>query len=81
MTEQTNQAAYIIAQRLRECRAAKGWTQIEAAERLSKAVGQKVIVHRWVMWESAPRVPKPELAEPLAVLFGTDPSYFAAPSE
>jgi transcriptional regulator with XRE-family HTH domain len=81
MSEHNNQAAEVIAARLRACREAEGWTLVEAAERLSKAVGETVIHQRWAMWEQGTRVPAAELADPLAALFGTDAGYFAEPSE
>lgn len=81
MTEQNNQAAQVIAARLRACREAKGWTMATAAERLSEATGENVIHQRWARWEHGDRVPSPELAAPLAAMFGTDPDYFSVPTE
>lgn len=80
MTEQ-NQAAQVIAARLRECREARGWTLIQAAERLSEASGENVPHQRLSMWEHSGRAPSPEMAEALAGIFGTEPGYFSEPTE
>lgn len=57
MTEQNNQAAQVIAARLRACREAKGWAMAAAAEQLSEAAGESVSLQRWAYWEGGGRVP------------------------
>ena len=77
MSEHANQVAQVMAARLRACRETKGWTLVEAAERLSEAAGEMVIHQRWTQWEHGQRLPTADLAARLAVLFGTDPGHFA----
>jgi transcriptional regulator with XRE-family HTH domain len=80
MTDQ-GQPAEVIAARLRKCREDKGWTLVQASERLSEESGETVTHLRWALWEHGDRLPSSELVAPLATLFGTDPGYFAAQAE
>lgn len=81
MTDQTAPRSRLLNACLRECREAKGWTLIQAAERLSEASGENVPHQRWSMWEHSDRVPSPKMAEALAGIFGTEPGYFSEPTE
>lgn len=76
MSEQDKQAVVAVGARLRECREAKGWALVEAAERLSEATGVPLAHQLWVLWEQGLRVPEPEEAAALSALFGAAPGWF-----
>lgn len=60
----------IVARRIRQCRAEKGWTLEETAERLSQAQGKPFGYSRLSNWEQASRMPPTDMVLLLAKVFG-----------
>ena len=66
-----------IAQRLRSCRSAEGWTVEETARRLSLISSESISPSRYGNWEQQIRIPKLEQYFELAALFKKSPAYLA----
>lgn len=67
-----------IAVRLKACRADKGWTYKETAERLSKVMGSNVIPTRYGNWELAINIPPLDCLIGLGHIFDKPPAYLGA---
>lgn len=65
----------VVAQRLKECRQATGWTLEETAKRLSDLSGTKMTYSRYSNWELGLRMPPTEQVVLLAKLFGKTPAW------
>jgi transcriptional regulator with XRE-family HTH domain len=65
----------IVAKRIRKCRAEKGWTLEETADRLAQASGQPFGYSRYSNWEHAARMPPAEMVLLLAKVFGKNPAW------
>jgi transcriptional regulator with XRE-family HTH domain len=65
----------IVAKRIRQCRAEKGWTLEETADRLSQASGQPFGYSRFSNWEQASRMPPSDMVLLLAKVFGKTPAW------
>lgn len=65
----------IVAQRLKQCRAATGWTLEETAKRLSALSGTPMSFSRFSNWELGLRMPGPDQIILLAKLFGKTPAW------
>lgn len=66
-----------IAQRIRSCRSAEGWTVEETARRLSLISSESISPSRYGNWEQQIRIPKLEQYFELAALFKKSPEYLA----
>lgn len=65
----------IVAERLKECRARKGWTHEQTAQHLTEQSGERSTSSRYSNWELALRMPGPEQIIQLANLFGVSPAW------
>jgi len=65
----------IVAERLKECRARKGWTHEQTATLLTEQSGERSTSSRYSNWELALRMPAPEQIIQLAALFGVAPAW------
>lgn len=65
----------IVAQRLKQCRQATGWTLEETARRLSTLSGTPMTFSRFSNWELGLRMPPPDQIILLAKLFGKTPAW------
>lgn len=66
-----------IAQRIRSCRSAAGWTVEETARRLSLISSETITGSRYGNWEQQIRTPKIEQFVELGALFKTSGAYLA----
>ncbi|MBX7274430.1 helix-turn-helix domain-containing protein [Pseudomonas sp. ERGC3:01] len=65
----------VVAQRLKECRQATGWTLEETAKRLSDLSGTNMTYSRYSNWELGLRMPPTDQVILLAKLFGKTPAW------
>lgn len=65
----------VVAQRLKECRQATGWTLEETAKRLTDLSGKPMTFSRYSNWELGLRMPPTAQVILLAKLFGKTPSW------
>lgn len=65
----------IVARRIRQCRAEKGWTLEETAAQLARASGEPFGYSRFSNWEQASRMPPAEMVLLLAKVFGKNPAW------
>lgn len=70
-----------ISLRLKACRASKGWTFHETAQRLSVIVQSKVIPSRYGNWELGINTPPGDMLIALGQLFGKPAAWLAALSD
>lgn len=66
-----------IAQRIRACRTAAGWTVEDTATRLSRISSETISPSRYGNWEQQIRTPKIEQFVELAALFKSNAAYLA----
>lgn len=66
-----------ITQRLKACRAQKGWTFAETASEISKITGKPFIPSRYGNWELGINIPPLEMLLALGTLFGKPAGYIA----
>jgi len=65
----------VVAQRLKDCRQATGWTLEETAKRLSDLSGTNMTYSRYSNWELGLRMPPTDQVILLAKLFGKTPAW------
>lgn len=65
----------VVAQRLKDCRQATGWTLEETAKRLSDLSGTSMTYSRYSNWELGLRMPPTDQVILLAKLFGKTPAW------
>lgn len=65
----------VVSQRLKDCRAATGWTLEETAKRLTDLSGTPIAYSRYSNWELGLRMPPVDQVVLLAKLFGKTPAW------
>lgn len=65
----------VVSQRLKDCRAATGWTLEETAKRLTELSGTPIAYSRYSNWELGLRMPPVDQVVLLAKLFGKTPAW------